>query len=602
MKSIRYVLTALAAFVVIVVGVAAATLALIDLNAYRSEIGSRVEAATGRQLFIEGDLEADILSLTPSVVMNDVGFANASWGTRPEMIRIRRLDLAVEREPLLSGEIDVRRLVLVEPDLLLETGTDGVGNWIFGRGGAEEEPKPEPGRLALVEEIVIEDASITYRDGRTGEVVSGTLGDATLRGTTVDAPMALAAEGSLDGEPVRIVAELDPLAALIEGESYGAKLDLALGDSDLRGTVDVALRAVPPRIAADLTSRRLDLDALTGGAGPAGGPGTRLFDDAPIPFALLKAVDLTLDFGVDELILAGQPLANATGKLRLRGGELLIPELAAGLAGGRADATLAVDGNADPATIRFEATVKGADLATVTGAMAAGPLDLALGGSGAGRSLAEMMGTMNGRATANIGSGRIDDAVFDFLSADLLSAIQPWTAAERGIILDCGVADFAVEDGVAHRRVLLVDTDRAYILGRRGGTVSLRTESIDLLLDPFTKRTSVATLVAVPLRVSGPLASPSVTPDPRAALSDVAGLPFDVVGSVVGGAVGAIEGIVTGDSSGGEANYCAGARAAVQRGALWPEETGKGSGRGGVGGAVEEGIKGIGEGIKGIFD
>jgi len=602
MTPIRYILTVLVAFLVIAVGAAAAMLALIDLNTYRAEIGNRVEAATGRKLVIDGDLKADILSLTPSVVMNDVGLANASWGTRPEMIRIRRLDLAVELLPLLSGDIEVRRLVLFEPDVLLETGTDGVGNWVFDRAGEDTADEPQPGRLPLVGEIVIEDAAITYRDGRTGQVLSGTMGDAVLRGTSANAPLTLAAEGSLDDEPVRIDAELDPLAALIEGETYGAKLDVALGASDFRGTVDVALRAVPPHITADLASRRLDLDALTGGTGPAGGPGSRLFDDAPIPFALLKVADITLDYSADELILAGQAVADASGKLRLRGGQLLIPDLVADLAGGRVDASLGVDANTDPATMRFDATLKGADLATVTGAMAAGPLDLAVRGSGAGRSLAEIMGTMTGRASANVGNGRIDDAVLDFLSADLLSAMQPWASNERGVILNCGVVDFAVEDGVARRRVLLVDTNRAYIVGRRGGTVSLRSESMDLLLDPFTKRTSVATLVAVPLRVSGPLENPSVTPDPGAALSDVAWLPFDVVGSVIGGAVGTIEGIVSGGSSGGEANYCARARAAVERGALWPEETGKGAGRGGLGGAVEEGIEGIGESIKGIFD
>lgn len=603
MKLIRYFLTVLVAFVAIVGGVVAVSLALIDLNTYRAEIGAQVEAATGRALVIDGDLDVEALSLTPSVILNDVGLANAAWGTRPEMIRIRRLELAVELMPLLSGEIDVRRLVLVEPDLLLETDTDGVGNWIFDRGGAETEEEPEPRRLPLVAEIVIENASIAYRDGRTGESLSGRLGSATLHGTTADRPLDLAAEGSLDGEPVRIEAELDPLAALIEGETYGARLDLGLGQSDLRGTVDVALRAVPPHITAELTSRRLDLDALAGGAGPSGGPGTRLFDDAPLPFALLKAADVSLDYSADRMRLAGQELVNAGGRLRLQGGELLAPELTAGLAGGRAEAGLAVDANAEPAAITIDVIVEGADLAALSGGVAAGPLDIAVSGRGSGRSLAGIMGSMNGRATANVDSGRIDNAVFDLLSADLLSAIRPWAPTERGIILNCAVADFAVEDGVAGRRVLLIDTNRAYIVGRRGGTVSLRTETVDMLLDPFTKRTSVATLVAAPLRVSGPLASPDVTPDPGETIRDVAALPFDVVGSVVGGAVGAVEGIISGQGAGGsgsrDPNYCADARTASADRALWPEGTGKGSG---VGGAVEDGIKGIGEGIKGIFD
>lgn len=51
------------------------------------------------------------------------------------MAIVKRIEAEVGLLPLLTGTVEVRRLVLVEPDILLELDEKGVPNWQFS--GAE---------------------------------------------------------------------------------------------------------------------------------------------------------------------------------------------------------------------------------------------------------------------------------------------------------------------------------------------------------------------------------------------------------------------------------------------------------------------------------
>ncbi|MBT5659425.1 MAG: AsmA family protein, partial [Rhodospirillaceae bacterium] len=99
----------------------------IDFGQYRGLIEEQAKAATGRDLKIAGQFELDLLTLEPALTVDDVTLANAPWGSRPEMLSIKSLELEVALIPLLSGNVVVKRLVLVAPDILLETNKKGEG-------------------------------------------------------------------------------------------------------------------------------------------------------------------------------------------------------------------------------------------------------------------------------------------------------------------------------------------------------------------------------------------------------------------------------------------------------------------------------------------
>ena len=128
MKRLFKTISILGVLLIAVVVAAVAVLSSLDFNDYKGVIAEEAKKATGRDLKISGDLKLNI-SLTPSLYVDGVTFANAPWGSRPDMVTLKRLEAEVALLPLLSSKVDVKRVVLIGLDLLAETDKQGRGNW-----------------------------------------------------------------------------------------------------------------------------------------------------------------------------------------------------------------------------------------------------------------------------------------------------------------------------------------------------------------------------------------------------------------------------------------------------------------------------------------
>ena len=80
---------AMAVMVVLIV-IAYFVIASYDFNKFKPRITELAKQYTGRELTLGGDIELG-LSLFPTLVVNDVAFQNATWGTRPQLAQIKRL-------------------------------------------------------------------------------------------------------------------------------------------------------------------------------------------------------------------------------------------------------------------------------------------------------------------------------------------------------------------------------------------------------------------------------------------------------------------------------------------------------------------------------
>lgn len=121
-----------------VLAVAIAVLQSLDFNEYKAVIIDAVRDATGRELVLEGDLGLRV-GLAPRLIVDGVRFRNAPWGSRPDMMTVKRFELTVGLLPLLRGEIDMQRVVFIEPDILLESNAKGEQNWIFTGGESKKD-------------------------------------------------------------------------------------------------------------------------------------------------------------------------------------------------------------------------------------------------------------------------------------------------------------------------------------------------------------------------------------------------------------------------------------------------------------------------------
>lgn len=338
---IRTILIGLAVGLVVLVGGALVYLLTLDVNDYRGQIASAAEKATGRQLVLSGPLDLDI-SLNPAIVAEEVSLANAPWGTRPEMVRLKRLEVQVELLPLVFGEVRVQKFILAGADILLETNAEGQGNWVFDTADTQPAPAEEPTeesasgsqRQLAAEQILIEDGILTFRDGETGAETVVAADRISLVAESYDAPIAFEVDTSVNDIPMTAVGEVGPLMALMGGEApYPVAIDAkALGfEAHVDGTIDSPTTAPGLNLTLDVKAEDLeDLQRLTGAAIPTG-----------LPLAVTGRIDggaESLDIHDLKIALGESSLAGNVG-VRLTGAR---PRIEAALAGDRLDLTALV--------------------------------------------------------------------------------------------------------------------------------------------------------------------------------------------------------------------------------------------------------------------
>jgi len=223
-------------FVVAIIGIAI-VISTFDVNQYKGEISQAVEDATGRKLDIGGDIGFKV-SLIPTVVIEDIKFANASWGSKPVMLSLGKFEVQVSLMPLLSGNIQVNRVILLAPEILLETNKKGIGNWVLDIEQTEEKvTAPTESSTALpaivVSEVYIENASITYKDGVTGKETKVIIEKIETRSDSFDAPLSLLMKIVYNEIPIKIEGSLGSINQLMANENYPVDLEINLSDAKI---------------------------------------------------------------------------------------------------------------------------------------------------------------------------------------------------------------------------------------------------------------------------------------------------------------------------------------------------------------------------------
>lgn len=202
------------ALVVLVVAGLAVFIATLDVNQYKDRIATTLQDATGREVTLSGEMDL-ALGLTPALVVEGATIGNPDWASEPDMASIGRLEAQVELLPLLQGTLKVVRLALVDATVALETNADGAGNWAFGDAASEPADSGQGDGMALdVQEISLENATLTYRDGATGETMKVALEQATVTGSGLDAPVGLDIAGAYNDAAFTLNGSLGPLSAL----------------------------------------------------------------------------------------------------------------------------------------------------------------------------------------------------------------------------------------------------------------------------------------------------------------------------------------------------------------------------------------------------
>jgi uncharacterized protein involved in outer membrane biogenesis len=303
-----------------------------------------------------------------------------------------------------------------------------------------------------------------------------------------------------------------------------------IGEFD--ASVSVRMSGDKPSVQASVNSPRLDLrssdsaDEAENGPQGAGDATVEepdlVFSDEPLELSFLNEANIDAEIHIDEVLLNSDTWSDVNVKIALSDGELAVDPFGLRVHGGEMSGRIALRPDGGPyaldvdvlaSKLRFGALgTEGQDPATIP------PLDARLVLNGRGASLHDIMAGANGSLEGSQQEGQINLQAAGVLFSDLVSsifrAINPLAETESVTILECGIYDVNIVEGVATIEQLALQSDKLTIIS--SGNINLDTEVIDMTLSTKTREgfgVSLGGVVNSFLKLGGTLGAPSVGVD-----------------------------------------------------------------------------------------
>ncbi len=210
----------------------------------------QVKAMTGRELTFEGKVGISWYPVL-GVTTEKVSFGNADWSERGPMFTADKAVIGVDVMAAIGGDIRVKNVELVAPEVLLEKTADGRVNWDLSGGGAvvgsQTASAPSSGDNTPVptsevdsgfesfalERLAISDAQVRYIEhGGARQELSGV--SLAMTWPDVDKAADVSIEASPFGTPIKLDAVVAAPLALIDGDVSAVELTVQAGGGSAR--------------------------------------------------------------------------------------------------------------------------------------------------------------------------------------------------------------------------------------------------------------------------------------------------------------------------------------------------------------------------------
>ncbi|PVA11271.1 AsmA family protein [Pelagivirga sediminicola] len=292
-------------------------------------------------------------------------------------------------------------------------------------------------------------------------------------------------------------------------------LSLGLDGNALTGNADVVTAGARPRITAQLSAGALDLTGLTGGeggaapaAGTGGGAPSERWSTAPIDAGALGAADANISLTASSLDL-GQFKFGAARILLTIDNARAVAQLQQLEGYGGAITGQVVANNRSGLSVGGDLTARGIDMERLL-TDAAGITRFATTGTasldflGVGQSVDAIMHRLSGNLKLATGRGVIS-------GFDLDRLMRTGDGSGGTTVFDEVGASFAIKDGDMRGDDLTMSMPLATATGK--GRIGLGARDIDYLFTPVLLQGENSRGLAIPVRIRGPWADPSIRPD-----------------------------------------------------------------------------------------
>lgn len=332
-----------------------------------------------------------------------------------------------------------------------------------------------------------------------------------LTGLVLPNTPAFATDGRLTGS-------LEPERAVWEYTGFHGKV----GQSDLQGSLKYASGKPRPRLSGSMTSNQLRLVDL----GPVIGtnardnthrghdPRGKVLPDSKFAAERWNAMDMDIVFKGRHIIRPQSlPLEDLSTRAVLENAQLKLAPLTFGVAQGKIESQVSIDGRTPPLKAQIRGTVQGLQLSALFPKVelmkkSFGRMDGAIALSSSGNSVAGLLGQGTGEMRLYVRDGTLSKQMLDLAALNVGSIIVGKLFGEnKEVHLRCAVADFTVVDGLATTRVVKMSTEDAIV--EATGTIDLGTEEMNLRIKPESLQWKFFSLRS-PLYVKGTFGDPKV--------------------------------------------------------------------------------------------
>lgn len=563
--------------VVLALFVAIALFFAFGLSTLRGPIADAVTKSTGRELVIGGSIRPVWSWVHPRIRIEGVTFANADWGKADYFLNANAVEASISVLPLLAGRVVLPEVHLEGAELALERDAEGRRNWLLKDEEDKKEESRFFIKLLTVDDgrVIWDDATtdtrveadlstddtgvafeaqgkwngtkmksaghaghvLSIRDDSTpfplkGEITIGQTSaklDGTVTGIVgfkgIDLQFERLSGQSMD-DLYNIIGLALPATSpyTVSGRLY--RTDGAwmfenfvgkVGESDLAGTIRVqTAEGKRPLMQGEINAKVLnfaDLGVLVGTGEPRK---SGVLPDMPFAPERWNSVDADVKINAGTIKRPKQlPIEDFSMRIRMDERVMTLQPLAFGIAGGRLEGTVRLDGNYSPLRGDVKMRVQNLQLAklfpTVKQAQGSiGDLNGLIELAGTGDSVGKLLGTSNGKIGIYMDEGKISRFLMELVALDLWDAARIKLRGDKEIDIRCAIADFGVKAGMMQANAIVFDTGVVNVQGR--GTINLKTEEMDITLKPQPKDGSIASLNS-PLYIRGTFGTPNIGPD-----------------------------------------------------------------------------------------
>ncbi len=257
---------------------------------------------------------------------------------------------------------------------------------------------------------------------------------------------------------------------------------------------------------------------------PAGSP--RVLPNAPLDTQRLAAMNADVVYTANTIRhVQAVPIEQGSVHVRLNDSTLQLSPLSLGVAGGRVEGRVVIEGKTKPANVHAVLGVRNMQLDRMFPTVSRmkdslgrlnGDIDL----RGPGNSIAQWLGSSSGHVQVAMGEGRFSNLLLEVVGLDGAEIIKFFLQGDRNVELRCAAAAFNVQRGLMTSEMLVLDTSDTVVLGE--GRVNLADETMNITLRPAPKDRSFLSLRS-PLKIGGTFSDPAAGPD-KGALAGRAGL------------------------------------------------------------------------------